>query len=184
MKAAKATGKQVASSPRNRSSMFPAALLVPHLAQACVRALDENDSDAPGSSLKKLRLVSRGVKEVLQRRVSGYTLKLGAEHQARSLACVTFLRSVRLLSLTVVFPTLPASGVWRVLRVCDPTARLALTGMYHLNRFTTMDSPHKVWHQLIEIMKPVFSISCFFTDMKRKSLLLHVFSLSSASLQA
>lgn len=118
MKAAKATGKQVAKS-RNGPSMFPAALLVPHLAQACIRALDENDSDAPGSSLKKLRLVSRGVKEVLQRRVSGYTLTLGAEHQAHSLACMAFLRSVRLLSLIVVFPTLPASGVWQWLEGSD-----------------------------------------------------------------
>lgn len=81
------------------------ALMVPQLAQACCDP--KFWVGDPNHDLKRLRLVSKGMREVLQRVLHSYTLQLGDKTQLGNHKVAKFLRSINLLRLKVVFPKLP-----------------------------------------------------------------------------
>lgn len=97
---------------------FPEALIVHQLAQQCIRAMTGRDRQ-PGSGLKKLRLISKDVRDILQQLVQGYTLPLGVEAWpwADTHEEVKFLRSLHLLSLRISFP--PMCSLLRGGKRCD-----------------------------------------------------------------
>lgn len=91
-------------------SSFTDALVVPQLARACTRILSNYNDASAGSGLKKLRLVSQRVRDVLQRGIQGYTLVLGAEAQASTAQVLDFFEGASLLSLSIVYPTSKPAG--------------------------------------------------------------------------
>lgn len=91
--------------------MFLDALTVaPNLALACASAL-EIQVDAPGTGLKTLRTLSQGVRMAVHEAgaVQGYTLVLGDKAQQHDTKLVQFLKSCRLLRLSITVPPLAAS---------------------------------------------------------------------------
>lgn len=108
MKPAKGTRKKKAAD--SGLSSFTDALVVPQLWRACSRILSNHNDAAAGSGLKKLRLVSQRVREVLQRVIQGYTLVLGAEAQASTAQVLNLFKSASLLSLRIVYPNSTVAG--------------------------------------------------------------------------
>lgn len=89
---------------------FLDALVVPELAAACARSLDYH-MDGPGAGLRKLRLLSQGVRAAVQPDVQGYTLKLGDapgiyKASPDNLDLSTFLNRCGLIRLRIMIPTL------------------------------------------------------------------------------
>lgn len=100
-------GKDVTAAGHGLSTLVD-ALAAPQLAHACYNS-DVLDFD-PEQGLKGLRLVSKTVKEVLQRMLRAYTMQLGAEDQPDLPVVVEFLKSIDLLRLKFVFSTLAETG--------------------------------------------------------------------------
>lgn len=78
------------------------ALMVPQLAQACCDRFISNG--VHNYDLKRLRLVCKGVREILQKELHSYTMLLGYYTKPDANTVVDFLKSIDLLRLKVVFP--------------------------------------------------------------------------------
>lgn len=76
------------------SGFVEAIIVVPELGTACCKVVE----------LRKMRLISRGVKDALYRSVQGYALKLGSEHGPFPPALTAFFSSCRLQWLQVYVP--------------------------------------------------------------------------------
>lgn len=85
------------------------ALAVPDLAQACFTVLDENEI-LPGTAIKKLRLVCKAVRDVMNTLVKSYTLQLEGTNLADIRSIINLLKGTRLLRLSILFPELAAAG--------------------------------------------------------------------------
>lgn len=110
-------GKRIARGhlePSSSNTTFLDALVVPELAADCARSLDRH-MDGPGAGLKKLRLLSKGVRAIVQSIVQGYTLKLGDAPGLFKAApddpkVAAFLNRYGLLRLRIMIPNLDAGG--------------------------------------------------------------------------
>lgn len=79
------------------SSSLPDALIVPGLASACCEA----------STVRTMRLVSRGVKDAVHTAVQGYTLRLEISHRPDHMVhpqLLSFLNSCQLQRLHILVP--------------------------------------------------------------------------------
>lgn len=95
-----AAGNSFQKKLSSSETSFLDALIVPDLAQICGRALDSGWNGA-GTGLKKLRLLSHGVKDAAQKAVQGFALELGGESQLDTPRLLEFLKHSRLLSLRI-----------------------------------------------------------------------------------
>lgn len=100
--------KLTSSSCGQGLASFINIIMVPEVLHACY------DSDIcefhSEHGFKRLRLVCKAVREVLQRELHAYTLLLGAEDQQDHQTVVTFLKSIDLLRLKVVFSSPAETG--------------------------------------------------------------------------
>lgn len=92
----------------NGFSTLVDALAVPQLVDACYNS--DVCALAPAHGLKGLRLVGKSFREVLQRMLHAYTLRLPTENQPDLHNVVAFLKTIDLLRLKVVFTTLAEPG--------------------------------------------------------------------------
>lgn len=101
--------KQEAPAPKGCSS-FTDAIVVPLLAQACIKALTHHLYYDPACGLKRLRSVSKQFREILQTMIQGYTMSLGGEHDSDLDQQVEFFKTVSLVNLKIVILPYAASG--------------------------------------------------------------------------
>lgn len=94
----------------NGGSSFTDAIVVPLLAQACIKALTHHLYYDPACGLKKLRSVSKGFRDILQTMIQGYTMSLGGGRDSALNQQVDFFKTVSLVNLKIVVLPYAARG--------------------------------------------------------------------------